>query len=390
MEPTSWRPWLVFALLIGYFLLFGMIVGAQGVLWNDVVNALGLSKTTFGAAQLVSPLVSVFVLLGGGQLSAWAGKKRLAVVALLLLSGSVLTLAGAGSLIGLLGALLLSGAGAGILEIAMNGGTLDWEHATGRPVMNLMHAGWSGGAVAGAFIAGSLLQTGWQYRAILVLFAVLCGLAILLTVPVRYAPTAPGGADMSDPRATLRLVFGSWKLASLALLGMLGIVGEAVVLVWGVIYLRELGAPAFVGGAAFAAFNGAMAGGRVANGGFVARYGSRASLFLSGLGLVLAMLLLIPAGSVAFVVAAFILTGLGVAGVVPTVLSIASRLAPGNSGAVAGGIMASAYAGFMICSPLIGWMADTLSLQLALLLPTGLSGLAILWLARGVEREGPE
>src|SRR3712207_80627 len=87
-EQGRWQPRLVFALLIGYFHLYGIIVGAQSVLWADIVATLGLSKTTFGASQLLAPLISVVFLLVGGQMSAWAGKKRLAFVSLALLAAS--------------------------------------------------------------------------------------------------------------------------------------------------------------------------------------------------------------------------------------------------------------------------------------------------------------
>ena len=49
--------------------LFGAIIGAQGVLWAELVSALRLSKSLFGAVQLVSPLFSVVLLLAGGQLA---------------------------------------------------------------------------------------------------------------------------------------------------------------------------------------------------------------------------------------------------------------------------------------------------------------------------------
>jgi len=131
-----WRPPGVLALLAVYFSLFGVIIGAQGVLWAELVSALRLSKSTFGAVQLVSPLLSVLLLLAGGQLASWAGKKRLALLSMLVLAGSNLMLASADGLLGLAGALLLAGAGNALLEMAMNGATLDWEQATGRSVMN--------------------------------------------------------------------------------------------------------------------------------------------------------------------------------------------------------------------------------------------------------------
>ncbi|MBI3659580.1 hypothetical protein HY230_03815 [Candidatus Acetothermia bacterium] len=53
------------------------------------------------------------------------------------------------------------------------------------------------------------------------------------------------------------------------------------------------------------------------------------------------------------------------------------------NGAMFLGRLATAYVSFMICPPLIGWLADLFSLQTALL-TLGLSGVVILLLAREV------
>ncbi|MEP7190111.1 MAG: MFS transporter [Roseiflexaceae bacterium] len=379
----TWRPPMVLALLAVYFSLFGVLIGAQGVLWAELVSALQLSKGTFGAVQLVSPLLSVVLLLAGGQLAGWIGKKRLALFSIVVLAGSNLALAGAGGLLGLAGALLLAGAGNALLEMSMNGTTLDWEHATGRSVMNLMHAGFSGGAVLGAFGAGLLLGAGWSYGAVLILLALLCGLVLLTTLAVRYPPSDVFVSAQSGPRATIRLMFGQRALIMLSIICILGIVGESFANLWSVIYLHELGAAAVVGGAAFALFNGAMFFGRLGNTWLVSRRGARVSLLVSGAAMLLSALLLLLPGGVPLAIIAFMLLGLAVAGVVPTVLSAAAKFAPGNTAALTGGIMAAAYTGFIICPPLTGWIADQFSLQAALII-VGFSGLAVIWLARGV------
>ena len=91
-------------------------------------------------------------------------------------------------------------------------------------------------------------------------------------------------------------------------------------------------------------------------------------------------------GSTAAVaVVAFAVLGLAVAGVVPTVLGAGAHLGPGSSGAVAGGMLAAVYVSFLICPPLIGWLAELVSLQAALL-TVGLSGLGIRSLSRAVDR----
>src|SRR5262249_53477902 len=140
VSTDTWRPAILLALLLASFALFGAIIGAQGVLWADIVQALRLTKSVFGIVQLLSPLLSVGLLLAGGLLVAWVGKQLLSLIALTMLAISMLALGGAGELWGLVGALLLAGIGNGLFELGMNGAALDWEQATRRPVMNIMHA----------------------------------------------------------------------------------------------------------------------------------------------------------------------------------------------------------------------------------------------------------
>lgn len=380
----TWRPQAVLALLLGYLTLFGVLVGAQGVLWAEIIAALGLSKSLFGTVQLASPLLAVVLLTSSAQLAHRFGKKALALVGLACLAASNLALAGAAGLAGLVAALLLAGAGFALVEAAANGAALDWEHATGRPIMNLIHAAFSAGAVVGAFAAGLLLDQAWRYPAVLALLAGLCALVLLASLPVRFAPTEQDDAEPPGALASLRLLLGMRPLLVLAIICVLGVVGESVANLWSVIYLRDLGADALLGGATFALFNGTMFAGRIANAWVVARWGARTSLLASGTALVLANLLLLP-GSLALAIAGFALMGLAVAGVVPTVLSAGAALAPGRSTVVAGAIMAVAYTAFIICPPLTGWVADIVSLRAALLV-VGLSGLGILALARGSQR----
>lgn len=405
IDAYHWRPGVVLAMLIGQFVFLGLTVGVQGVLWAELVSVWQISMGVFGTAQLVAPLISVVLLVVGGTIVGRAGTRLLALSSLVLLGLSAVALGGVTNLWGLIVALVLLGAGNGLFELGMNGATLDWEQATGRAAINLMHAGFSAGAVVGALGAGLLLGGGWRAGQILLLLAVSAGLLLLVSVPVRYPPaagatsatagaapatagatTATAGATERAPGAgttglgaTLQLFRQRRPLVALAVIGMLGAVGEIVANLWSVIYLQGLGANAVVGGVTFSLLNGAMLIGRLINAPLIARHGARLSLQLSGLGLFVTTLLLFLPGGLPLAIAAFILLGLAVAGVVPTVLGEGARQAPGNSGAIAGGMLAAVYLSFMVSPPLIGWLADLFSLQAALAI-LGLSGLAIVWL----------
>jgi MFS family permease len=376
----------LFVVLLANFALLGIVFGAQSLLWAELMPALGVGPGLFGSAQLVSPLVSVTLLLLGGQLAAWAGKKRLGVASLLLMGGASLALAGSADLWAFAGALALLGAANGLFETAMNGAALDSQRASGRETLNVLHAGFSAGAVAGALGTGLLLGFGWGPGHVLGLLTLLCGLTLAATLPVPFPAEEPhaGSPGGGDSGAALPLLLGRGPLRVLAAICMLGAVGESVAFLWSVIYLHQRGAGVFVGGVTVALFSGAMLVGRLLNARLLRRRGPGASLLASGCGLILACLLLLLPGGLPLAVGAFVLLGLAVAGVVPTALSAGARLAPGRSGALAGGLLAAVYVSFMVCPPVVGWLADWFSLQAALL-TVGLSGLGIAWLARRVD-----
>lgn len=385
LASLNWQPRPVLLLLFANFMLLGLTIGSQGVLWAEVIAALQLTPGVFGSAQLVSPLVSVVLLLLGGRIAAAWGKQRMAVTSLFLLGLGSLALALTNQLWGLVGGLVILGLGNGFFETAMNGAAIDWEQAQGRSVLNRLHAGFSGGAVVGALGAGALLGAGWSFSQVFGLVAAVCGALCLASLLVRFPPVLEEpAASPNDLGATLRLLVSQRALLILAVLAMLGSMGESVANIWSVAALRERGADAMLGGTAFALLNGAMMIGRLANATLVDRWGARTSLLVSGgLLVVTTILWLIPAG-VNVAILAFILLGLAVAGVVPTVLIAGAPLAPGQSGGLASGMLAAVYASFIFSPPLIGWLAELFSLQAALL-TLGVAGVMTLWLARGLK-----
>ena len=386
-RSPAWRPSVMYMVLVSYFALFGAIIGVTGVLWDVLQRTLHVSDGVFGIALLVTPLMSVGVLLGISPLTTWAGKKRLALISVALIGFMQVSLAIATGLWAFIAVRAMIGIGYGLLEGTITSTTLDWEQATDRRAMNPMHAAFSGGAVLGALATGALLSISWSYQQVLVILALLAFVLCVTTLPVQFPPqTLSEKTADSNPRATLAWMARQPELIVLMLLALLATTGEALAAFWSVIYLRDLGASLLVSGAALALFNGAMFVGRLINTLIVARFGTRVSLALSGAGVVIATALLVP-HDVGMAVAAFVVLGLAVAGVVPTVLSAAARPAPGQTTAIASVILPASFVGFIVTPPLIGWAAAWLGLHAALLVTLGMIGLALIGFIRAVRSE---
>ena len=375
----QWRVGPAFGLILGHFAVFGVVAGVRGVVWAELVEALRIGAGAFGSAQLAASLVSIGAVVLYARLAARGGARSVALAGLALMAAALLGLAGAGSLIALVAALAVLGAGTGLLDGAMIQGSVDWERAARRARMNVMHAGFSVGAVAGAIAAGVGLAAGASYGAILAGAAVLCVLVIGATLLVAYPPA---GEPASEAHGDWRVVLASAEVRALIGIVLWSIVVESVAFIWAVIYLREeLGASAAAGGASFALFNATMFAGRMANAPLVARAGARVSLLASGVGIALGGVLLVVAGSVPLAMAALGLVGLGVAGIFPTVMSAAAARLPDRSRELTVVVMTVTYVAFMATPPAVGWIAELSSLRAAMaLLPV--SGVVIVWLAR--------
>ena len=50
-ETHNWRPGMVLFLLQSYYALFGIFVGTTGVLWAEIMRALGIGTGIFGTAM---------------------------------------------------------------------------------------------------------------------------------------------------------------------------------------------------------------------------------------------------------------------------------------------------------------------------------------------------
>ncbi len=192
--------------------------------------------------------------------------------------------------------------------------------------MSSFHGMFSLGGLAGAARAGGAMQGGLPPRAHLAITAAVLGMTVLAAWPA-LLPTAPAVADgpaFALPRG---------PLIGLGLVAVIGLMAAGAMGDWSAVYLRmDLGATAGTAALGFAAFSLAMAVGRLTGDRVVGRFGAAGGLAagaLIGAGTLGGALLV---GHPTVAMAGFAGMGLGLANVVPIVVSAAGRpagLAPG-------------------------------------------------------------
>jgi hypothetical protein len=248
------------------------------------------------------------------------------------------------------------------------------ERALGRPVIATMHGTWALGAVAGGAAVSASLRAGVDVRAIILAGALTVALLGLAAGRRLREPAVPAAeVEVVTARAAS---LGPGIVLSLGLVGAAAFLTEGAAVDWaGVHATRVLGAGPGTASLAYTMFVAAMTAVRFVGDPVRGRLGAAVTVRLAGctasagLGLVLLSGALpdTTTGRVRLAIAGWALTGAGMALVWPIVTSAlgTANTAPGRLSAVT----TISHAGGLAGPALIGYVATSATLPVALLLP---------------------
>jgi predicted MFS family arabinose efflux permease len=345
------------------FAALGLLGGAWGVHIPSVKAQYALGEALLSAVLLAAAAGAVISLFGAGRLIGRLGARNACALAAAVM-GVMLALALVwGTLWLLLPAMLLFGMGMSLFDVAINTEGTALESLSGRTVMSNLHAMFSVGAMAGAASTGALLRAGVDPR--LQLATIGIAAALLVALATRWMLEAhPAPAD-NEPQQHF-----AWPRGMLLVIGLMifaGMSAEGVMYDWCVLYLKqELRLGQDVAAMGYAAFTAAMALARFGGDALRTRYSERNLLRGGALLAAAAMAVVLASGHAAVSIVGYALVGAGLAPVVPILFNAATRV-PGKSRAASIAAVSSiGYAGFMIGPPLIGGLAQAFSLTAAM------------------------
>ncbi|HTE49569.1 MAG TPA: MFS transporter [Kofleriaceae bacterium] len=366
---------------------FGLFWGSWGALVPAVQTGASTSNAELGNALLMVGLGALASMrLTGGLVDRHGGIVLPIVAALFGVAGLFPGLAASPVALG--GALLVVGVTSGAMDVALNAAGVDEEVASGRPLLNLAHAGFSASVVVASLATGALRAAGAGPREILAgVMLLLVGAALGPLRPRRRspAPHLPTATAVVAATATGAGVIAAasprrWRMPSTILVALGGLCAVAFVIenawqTWSAAHLEHtLGAPAGLSAVAPAVFAAAATAGRL--GGNVALRRVRGPLLLAGGALVAAVGSAIGALAGAPLVALFGvgLAGLGTSVCAPTLISMAGAWAgPARRAAAVSTVTTIAYLGFLLGPAVVGQVADATSLPTALAAIAGLA-----------------
>ena len=349
-------------------LAVGLIYFSMGLCFSswasripDIKTTLHLSDAMFGSILFALPVGQFLMMPFSGKLVTRFGSPTVMAFAI-----PVYTLCLA--MIGLVQsgwqlsvALFLFGVFGNMCNISINTQGIAVERLYGRPIMASFHGGWSFAGFTGALIGLAMIN--------LKLTPFLhFGLVIILVWFIVWF-NQPHTINFKSDGVTVpvrRRFFGKPDavLLQLGLVGFCSMASEGAMFDWSGLYFKDVvNAPASLVILGYTTFMIMMAAGRFMADFLISKIGRKRLLQFSGVmisgGLFTAVLLpyLIPS------TIAFMMVGLGVSGIVPTVYSTAGKHSKIPPGIALATVASVSFLGFLMGPPLIGYIAEAFSLR---------------------------
>lgn len=338
------------------FLLHGIMVGSWVPHIPLAKERLDVGPAIFGLALLAIAAGAVTAMPLAGAIINRYGSARVTLVAGLLFCVAFMGPVIAPSLFTFSIAGYVLGAFIGSMDVAMNAHGIAVERALKKPIMSMLHGGFSIGGMVGGFLGAVSLKYMNEFTHI-ALAGAAC-LAILVTA-ARYLLPAETDKGLSDSH------FG-WPTKAtvgLGLLCFLALMSEGSVLDWGAIYFtQKFTVTAGTAALAYAFFSGGMAASRLTGDWLRQKFGAVQMVVASAVLTAISLAIAINLSSFIAAVVMFTFAGIGIGNIAPVLFAGGGRLEPDAPGRGIAAVTTLGYAGFLAGPPLIGFAAQVTNL----------------------------
>ena len=363
---AAWRA------VAAMFILNGALFGIWASRIPAVRDQLELSHEALGYGLLFMAAGAVCSFPITGWLTDRFGAVGITRVIAVLYTASLILLALAGGFWTLAAYLFVFGACHGSMDVAMNAWAAEVEQAYDKPVMSSFHAMWSLGAGLGALSGFAAVQLGLTVmQHFLLAGGVVVGLALSLSW-VQWT------SRQSGPKKGSVFALPSGALVLVGFTALCGALGEGAVADWSALFLRDVtGAAESVAALGYAVFSVTMVLFRLAGGFVITRFGPVATARFGGVCAAMGVFVVVSPGQAGLALAGFALMGIGYAVIMPLAFSRAANDPHVPPGQAIASVATLGYGGLLIGPPLIGFLAELMTLRLAFAVLLPLAALII-------------
>lgn len=343
------------------FLINGLGMSAWAPLVPFARDRLQLSGASLGALLLCLGIGSLAAMPVTGTLVARFGCRRVMCFSTLLVLMMMPLLATADSHLVMAAALMLFGAGLGMLDVAMNYQAVQVEQAADKPMMSGFHGFFSLGGILGAGTVSLLLSQSFSPLAATLMVMAVMLLLLLWRLPVLM------NERLHQPDQPWLVIPRGW-VAFLGLLCFILFLAEGAVLDWGALLLLQNPemSPAWAG-LGYAVFSVAMTLGRFSGDKIIQRFGRYPVMLTGALTAAAGMSLAVWLPWPEIALLAFLLVGFGLSNTVPMLFNAAGNQQDMPANLAISAMTTLGYAGILSGPALIGFISQWISLSGAFL-----------------------
>jgi MFS family permease len=361
------------AVALTYFCM-GLCFASWASRIPDIKTALGLNAAMLGSILFALPVGQFLMMPFSGKLVTRFGSSRVILFALPLytICLSNIGLVSKGWQLAL--ALFLFGLAGNMCNISINTQGVMAERLYQRPIMASFHGGWSLAGFTGALIG--LVMINLHIRPYFHFLTVISIVWVILWINHPFLVKGKPGFSKDEPK---RKFFSKPDaiLLQLGIIGFCSMASEGAMFDWSGVYFKDVvKAPPSLVILGYTSFMIMMATGRFVADYMITKIGRKRLLQICGVMISTGLFTAVLFPYLVSCTMSFMLVGLGVSSIVPTVYSVAGKHGKIPPGIALATVSSVSFLGFLMGPPLIGYIAQAAGLRYSFAV-IGIFGLGI-------------
>lgn len=344
-----------------YYFAFGLTFATWASRIPDIKTYLNLTEADLGTVLFAIPFGQLFIMPFSGTLATKYGSHKTSFIGLSCYLVSLITLGLGTERWHLLLALFFFGIFSNLTNISINTQGVYTEGLFKRPIMSSFHGAWSAAGFTGALIGLGMMAlkltplTHFAIVSTVLVIVVLYNYKFL--VRVKSHVTAEKKKPFTKPPAVL-----IW----MGVIGFCCMLSEGIMFDWSGVYFKDVvKAPGPLVIIGYTSFMIMMATGRFAGDYIIRKFGQKRVLQISGCLISIGLFSAVLFPYIITAALSFMLVGIGVSTIVPTVYSVAGRTPNIPPGIALTMVSSISFLGFMLGPPVIGYIAHATSLKVS-------------------------